>query len=68
MTGRDPDSMAPEERRDEIASIMARGLVRSVRLARSRTSVSAEKVSEAGESGLDLSANSPLSVAPRPAG
>ena len=65
---RNPDTMTATERRTEIASILATGLMRSVRVARSRTSVVAEKVSEAGEFGLDLSANSPLSVAPRPAG
>jgi uncharacterized protein (AIM24 family) len=65
---RSPESMTVAERQAEIANILARGLMRSVRLARSRTSVPAEKVSEAGESDLDLSAKLPLSVAPRPAG
>lgn len=67
-TTRSPESMTADQRRAEIVDILARGLMRSIRLARSRTSGPAEKVSEAGESGLDPRANSPLSVAPRPAG
>jgi len=65
---RNPETMTIVERRAEIASILAQGLVRSVRVARSRTSLAFQKVSEAGESGLDLPGDLPLSVAPRPAG
>jgi hypothetical protein len=65
---RKPETMTDAERRRELASILARGLLRSIRHARSCRVRATEKVSEAGDSGLDLSANSPLSVAPRPAG
>lgn len=65
---REPETMNEAERRRELASILARGLLRSIRHARSCRVRAIEKVSEAGDSGLDLSANSPLSVAPRPAG
>ena len=65
---REPETMTETERRRELASILARGLLRSVRHARSCRVRAAEKDAEAGDTGLDLSANSPLSVAPRPAG
>jgi len=65
---RNPETMTVAERRAEIASILARGLVRAVRVAKSDTSLAAQKVSESGEGGLDLCEDSPLSVAPRPAG
>ncbi|MDQ7014662.1 MAG: hypothetical protein Q9O74_12335 [Planctomycetota bacterium] len=65
---RNPESMTVAERRAEIASILARGLVRTVRIANSGTSSTVQKVSESGDSGLDLPTDSPLSVAPRPAG
>ena len=67
-TTRNPETMTVAERRAEVASILARGLVRSARLARSGTSLALQKVSEAGESGLDLPGDLPLSVAQRPAG
>ena len=65
---REPETMTETERRRELASIFARGLLRSIRHARACNTRAAEKDSEAGDTGLDLSANSPLSVAPRPAG
>jgi len=67
-TTRNPESMTVAERRAEIAHILARGLIRVVRNARSGTSLTVQKVSESGGSGLDLPADSPLSVAPRPSG
>ena len=65
---RKPETMTETERRRELTSIFARGLLRSIRHARACHTRAAEKDSEAGDTGLDLSANSPLSVAPRPAG
>jgi hypothetical protein len=67
-TTRNPEAMTVAERRAEVASILARGLVRSARLARLRTSFAAQKVSEVGETGLDLPGDLPLSVAQRPGG
>ena len=68
VSTRNPETMTVAERRAEVASILARGLLRTVRNAKSATSSAVQKVSESGESGLDLPADSPLSVAPRPAG
>jgi hypothetical protein len=65
---RNPETMTVAERRAEIASILARGLVRAVRNAKSGTSSAVQKVSESGDSVLDLPTDSPLSVAPRLAG
>ena len=67
-TTRKPETMTVAERRAEVTSILARGLVRTVRLARSRTSPNLEKISKAGEDGLELGKHAGLSVAPRPAG
>lgn len=56
----DPESMTADERADEIASLLARGLVRAVRDQRG-----------AGDSPatcLDLSGDLSLTVAPRPRG
>lgn len=67
-TTRDPDTMTAEERRGEVASILAWGLVRAVRAARARMSERAESPRGCGGTCLDLRADLPLSVAPRPAG
>ena len=64
----EPESMTEVERRGELASILARGLLRSIRHARSCRVCAIEKVPEAGDGGLDLSANSQVAQAPRPAG
>lgn len=65
---REPETMTETERRRELASIFARGLLRSIGHARACHTRAVEKDSEAADTGLDLSANSPLSVVPRPAG
>jgi len=65
---RNPETMTVAERRAEVASILARGLVRAVRNAKVGTSSAEQKVSESGDSGLAFPTDSPLSVAPRPAG
>ena len=67
-TGRNPDHMTADERRDEIASILAVGMLRAARNARRSESAAPNDSAETGSSRLDLCANSPLSVAPRPAG
>ena len=67
-TGRNPDQMTAEQRHCEIASILATGMLRLIRDARRRALASLGNPSDSGDSRLDLSANSPLSVAPRPAG
>lgn len=67
-TTRNPESMTANERRAEIASIMARGVVRAVRRARLGTSSASEPGPDSSDRGLDLCADLPLSVAPRPAG
>ncbi|MDP7071122.1 MAG: hypothetical protein QF561_07215 [Phycisphaerales bacterium] len=66
-TGRNPDNMTTDERRDEVASILAGAMLRTTRSQRGTLS-NLSKTRESRDSGLDLCANSPLSVAPRPAG
>jgi len=65
---RDPESMTESERRDEVASILVRGLVRAVIASRSRTSRQGENRPDCGPTCLELSADPRLSVAPRPRG
>lgn len=60
-----PDSMTSEERRLEVASILARGLLRRVRLARAGESGPYQKAGQESGKSLDLSAESRLSVAPQ---
>lgn len=67
-TGRNPDHMTAHDRRAEIASIIAAGVLRAVRQSRRCGSADSNDSAETDASRLDLSANSPLSVAPRPAG
>jgi hypothetical protein len=64
----DPESMTAEERRLELANILARGVLRRIRLARTADSGPHETVSESPRKGLDGPAETRLSVAPRPAG
>jgi hypothetical protein len=66
LTGRNPDHMSAGERRDEIAGILAAGLLRAVR--RARRSGSANSCASIGTrpSRRDLRAKTPLSVAPQP--
>jgi hypothetical protein len=65
---RHPDTMTADERRQEVATILARGLVRHIRLTRSLPADSAERAEKPAENGLDLSAETRLSVAQPPAG
>ena len=68
LTGRNPDNMTASERRAEIASILACGMLRSIGHACRRSSANLANTRDSDDSHLDLSADSPLSVAPRPAG
>jgi hypothetical protein len=61
-----PESMTASERHDELVATLANGLVRSIRHTRSGTATVSDKVSELSSTGLELSANLPLSVAPQP--
>ena len=65
VTAVDPESMTSEERRLEVASILARGLLRCMSLARAGDPRSQEKVSKKSQNGLDLYPESRPSVAQR---
>jgi len=65
---RDPESMTEAERRDEVASILARGLVHSIVANRARTSRTSGELADYGRTCLELPGDLPLSVAPRPRG
>lgn len=70
-SSKNPDSMTPSEREAEIASILARGVVRAVRAERARTGGTTRAIDEHARSlgdGLELSPEAALSVATRPAG
>ena len=62
---RKPQSMTVAERRDEVAYILARGLVRCVRDARQGMAAKFEKGSDSCRDGLELSGQSSLTVAPQ---
>ncbi|MBN1489498.1 MAG: hypothetical protein JXA69_06220 [Phycisphaerae bacterium] len=64
----DPESMTPEERRREVASILARGLLRRVCMNKTAASSPQKEISKESKSDLDLSAEKRLHVARRPAG
>lgn len=63
-TTRDPETMTADERRDEVASILACGLVRAVGAARARAGIRPD----CGQTCLELSGDPRLSEAPRPGG
>ena len=67
-TGRNPDQMTVEERRREIAGILAAGVLRDIRQSRRRGAADSDDLPDSRDSRLELGADSPLSVAPRPAG
>ena len=60
----DPESMTPDERRLEVASILASSLLRRVRMARTGESPPRKKVSKRPRNRLELPAETRLSVAP----
>ena len=63
-----PDTMTPDERQQEVANILARGLVRNLRLARSLPADHVEHAETPVANRLDLSAETRLSVAQPTAG
>ena len=66
-----PLLVTPAEREAEIATILARGVVRAVRAARARAGGTKQAIDEHARShgdGLELSPEAALSVATRPAG
>jgi len=65
---RDPETMTADERRDEVASILAAGLLRRVRQAESGRFDVGEISSPNSLNGLDLPSKTRLSVSQRPAG
>lgn len=65
---RDPETMTPSERDAEVASIFAQGVIRAVRLARSRSTRDIEAGEESLPARLELPPHAGLSVAARPAG
>lgn len=64
----DPATMTESERRDEVASILAAGLLRRVRAAKLPPDEAAETISPGSRNGLDLPVKTRLSVAERPTG
>lgn len=64
VSTRKPESMTPAEREAEIASILARGLVRAHRAQHENAANSGDSRAE----GLELSGDASLSVETRPAG
>ena len=67
-TGRNPDHMTTDERRREIAGILAAAVLRAVRQSRRRGDADSDDLPDSCDSRLELGADSPLSMAPRPAG
>lgn len=67
-TGRNPDHMTAEDSRREIASILAAAVLRAVRQSRRRGGEDSDDLPDSCDSRLELGADSPLSVAPWPAG
>ncbi|HPO92772.1 MAG TPA: hypothetical protein PL072_04800 [Phycisphaerales bacterium] len=68
MSTKDPETMTPMERDAEVASILARGLMRAVHIARSRSTRDMEPPAESSDGGLELPPHAGLSVAAQPAG
>jgi len=63
----DPECMTSDDRRREVASILARGLLRYVRLAKTGDSAISQEARKKPRNSLDGSAKTRLSVAQRPA-
>jgi len=69
-TSRNPETMTPAERDAEIASILARGVVRAARAARERLTrdIDIDRESVGGDGGLELPRHGGLSVSAPPTG
>ena len=65
---RDPESMTADERRDEVAGILAAGLLRRVRQVEMGRFDAGEISAPKSRNGLDLPSETRLSVSQRPAG
>lgn len=68
ISTRDPETMTAEERRMEVAGILAAGLLRCIRTAETPNPDARQKSSLRPKTGLDLPAKTRLSVAQRPTG
>jgi hypothetical protein len=68
ISTRNPESMTADERCQEVAAILAGGLLRYLRAAKPPESPPPETSSEARRKGLDVRPETRLSVAQRPAG
>lgn len=64
----DPETMTADEHRQEVASILAAGLLRRVRTSRTAASDAAPESSPKSQIDLDLSSKTRLSVAQQPVG
>lgn len=67
-TTRNPDTMTADECRDEVAGILARGLVRALEAKHAADIGDRENLDDDGETCLELPGDQGLSVAPRSAG
>jgi hypothetical protein len=65
---KNPETMTPAERDAEVVSILAHGLARAVRIARSRSTREIGEPRESSAAGLELPPHAVLSVAARPRG
>jgi len=64
----DPETMTADERRQEVASILAAGLLRRVRTLKTLASDAAPEPPPKSQIGLDLPSETRLSVAQQPVG
>lgn len=67
-TTRKPDTMTSDERRDEVAGILARGLVRALQAITAADAGVHANLAQDVETCLELPSVPGLSVSPRPAG
>jgi len=68
ITTRDPETMTADERRLEVASILAAGLLRRVRQPKTAHADAHQTYPPESRIGLDLPSETRLSVAQRPCG
>ncbi len=68
ISTRDPETMTADERRQEVASILAVGLLRCVRTSKTAASDAAPELPPESRIGLDLPSKTRLSVAQQPVG
>ena len=67
-TTRNPDTMTADERGDEVAGILARGIARALRAIAAADLRNPENLAEEGETCLEVPDDPGLSVALRPGG